>query len=715
MSVVILAEKPDQAKAYTEAFHKVTRKDGYFEIQDSRFFNDTVHITWAFGHLVSLANPETYQERWKKWSLQELPIIPEKFNFMVPNEKRKQFNVVKGLLEKASLIVVATDSDREGENIARSIIAHAKQAQKPTKRLWINSLEADEITKGMQNLKAGEGYLNLYKEAQTRQFSDWLVGINSSRLYTLLLQKKGIQDHFSVGRVQTPSLYLIYKRQKDIENFQSVPFFELMANVTVEGGAFTAKYKDRFPSLQELQELLSKHGLEKEDQPGLIQRVQKELKRSTSPKLHSLSSLQGKANKLWKYSPANVLKIVQGLYEKKLLSYPRTDSHFITENEFAYLKEHVDDYKNTLNLQFKIAYPEARKAYVDNKKVQEHYAIIPTKKAAVLQELSPEEQNIYHEVVTTTLAMFAPDYEYEETTVEVNVNSLVFVRKGKVEKNPGWKQLFKKLDDETENTKQNEALEGTLPPIYEGEQGKVSLSPKEGNTQPPKPYTEGQLIQMMKTAGKELSDEYQAILKGTEGIGTEATRASIIETLKAQKYIEVKKNIVSVTKKGEILCQAVEGSLLASAEMTAKWEESLALIGKGKGSQEHFLKNIYAFLSSLLEKAPKQLGALDAEIQSLSQAAVDADSLGPCPNCQKGGIQNKGKFYGCTEYRNGCTFTLPKQFAGKAISDANVKKLIKGNKTTLIKGFISQKTKKSYDAYLVLKEGKISFEFPTKK
>lgn len=323
--VLILAEKPSQGAAYAEAFNKTNRKDGYIEVEDSRFFNgQKAVITWGFGHLVELVQPEKYNENWKIWSLDNLPIIPKQFKYQISSSGRNQFNNIKKLLDQASEIIVATDSDREGENIARSIIEVASASSKPTRRLWINSLEVDEIKKGFLNSKDGNDYIRLFKEAQTRQYSDWLVGINASRAYSLLLQAKGLRGGFSAGRVQTPTLYLIYERQQEIEKFQSKPFYEWFGNTKVKNGQFEAKYKERFNQKEDAFAVLSKYGLSKGENKGFISRIQKIQKKTKSPRLHSLSTLQGRANKLWKYSPSDVLKIAQVLYEKKLISYPRT-------------------------------------------------------------------------------------------------------------------------------------------------------------------------------------------------------------------------------------------------------------------------------------------------------------------------------------------------------------------------------------------------------
>ncbi|WP_376785320.1 type IA DNA topoisomerase [Siminovitchia terrae] len=708
MSIVILAEKPSQGRAYADAFRNAIKKDGYIEVEDSRFFNKRVFITWGLGHLVELVEPEQYKGEWKRWSMQTLPIFPEHFKFQVAKDKRKQFALVKKLLHSSSGVIVATDCDREGENIARSIILLAGAWKKPTKRLWINSLEVEEIQRGFQNLKEGHDYISLYREAQTRQFSDWLVGMNASRLYTLLLQQKGVRGPFSVGRVQTPTLYLIYKRHQEIENFKSEPFFEWIGDTTVKNGQFEAKHKEKFKSKEEAQAVIDKHNVVPGENKGVIDRIQKALKKTKSPRLHSLSTLQAKANKLWKYSPSETLKTAQGLYEKKLISYPRTDTHFITENEFNYLKEHLSDYQSCAGVTLELAYLYPQRRFVDGRKVQEHYAIIPTRKTMNLNALSVKERNIYREVLLTTLAMFAPDYEYEETKVAVDVNKMIFEKTGKVELKKGWKVLFGKEEPKTDSKKEEDAA---LPQMKEGESCTVNVKLKEGMTQPPKPFTEGHLIQVMKNAGKDVEDEEaKEMLNKTEGIGTEATRAAIIETLKHQKYIEVKKNIVHITNKGETLCQAVEGTLLSSPEMTGKWEQYLHKIGQSEGTQEVFIQQIEKFIQSLLESAPSSVGQLDVQVKDKVQSSF----MGTCPVCRSGRVQDKGKFYGCAEYQEGCVFTLPKTFCGKKLSEAMIRKLLNSGKTGLLKGFKSKKGK-SFEAYLQIENGKLTFEFPGRK
>ena len=710
MKRVILAEKPSQAQAYAESFGKFSKKDGYIILNPS---NDV--ITWGFGHLVELASPEEYKDEWKKWNMKELPIIPQTFKFKVGQGKGKQFNVIKQLLKEADQIVIATDSDREGENIARSIISQAKADNKEIKRLWINSLEADEIQKGFSDLRDGKDFYSSYVEAQTRQISDWLVGINLSRMYTLSLQKKGINEGvFSVGRVQTPTLYMIYTRQKEIENFIPEPFFEMHATVKAEKGIFKAKYNKKFPTKKELQDLIKKHELLASN-PGVISDIKTKRISQPSPFLFSLSDLQSLINKKYKVSPSDTLKHVQSLYEAKLLSYPRSDCRYITDSEFHYLLERIDGYQSVLNYTIEQPNTSKRKRYVDGSKVQEHYAIIPTKKVPTqkeLDKLTSIQKEIYYTVLKRTMAMFETDYKYDETTITVEIKKLPFISKGRTILDKGWRKLeysASKKTDKEENTE--------LPLVQKNEAIEADLTTSEGFTAPPKSYTEGTLITAMKTCGKELENaEEKEILKATEGIGTEATRANVLETLKKQHYIEIQKNDVTVTQKGAILCQAVENTLLSSPEMTAKWETYLKKIKKEEGSQEAFLENIQKFIDHTLASSAQVIESSDwsTHITNMNQTTSQTkQTIGICPACGQS-IIDKGKFYGCSGYSNGCTFTLPKRYVGKTLSEATIKKLLKTKETPLLKGF-KKKTGETFSAALIVNEEyKVMFK-PYKK
>lgn len=709
MTTVILAEKPSQAASYAGAFKHSVKKDGFFEIQDP-IFSDETFITFGFGHLVELAEPGHYDEKWKNWALDALPIFPQQYDFQVAADKKKQFKIVSGLLKKADTIIVATDSDREGENIAWSIIheSGAFSNKKTYKRLWINSLEKDVIRSGFKNLKPGMDYYPFYQEAQTRQIADWLIGMNGSMLYTLDLRSKGANGTFSLGRVQTPTLYMIYQRQQMIEHFKKEPFYEIESLIKATKGSFKALLSpsQRFSTKEELLSFVSSKGATIGTQPGTIKDLQTKMKKTNSPNLFSLSSLQSKINQLYKATASQTLKAMQGLYEAKLLSYPRTDTPFITDSEFQYLKANYDSYARFLSIDEPMAQDQPRKRYVDGSKVQEHYAIIPTKQVAsesAFSKLDDLQKKIYLLVMKTTIAMFLPDYTYEETVIETMVSTLCFKATGKVPKVEGWKILFK-----ADTNKENEESQ-TLPVVMIGEAIQAEVKSVQKETQPPKPFTEGTLLTAMKTANKTVDDEQAIkILQEVEGIGTEATRASIIETLKQKEYIKVEKNKLIVTEKGKLLCQAVESQhLLTSAEMTAKWETYLKKIGKKEGNQETFIANIKKFIVHLIEHVPDDVQKLNFHTyQAEVKKEADKQTIGKCPKCG-GNVVLKKSFYGCSNYPN-CTFTLSDQFRKKKLTKTNLKDLLVG-KETVVSG-IKKADKTTYSAKIKLSDtGQITF------
>lgn len=717
VKIVILAEKPSQAKAYAEAFQVEKREKTHMLLKPTSIFPDSeVVITWGIGHLVELKMPQDYKEEWSKWDLKNLPIIPDLFEFKVAKEKQTQFNAVKKLFKDAELIVNGCDSDREGSNIFYSILKMTGVKNKKIKRLWINSLEVDEVRKGFQQLQSNEKDLLMYDEARARQIGDWLVGINASQLYTLLLREKGLNTTLSVGRVQSALVYMIYQQEQKIKDFVSKPFFELFAKFDTENGKYEGKAKIKTDTIDELQAFLLENNLTlNEATSGVVKFVEKKQKATKSPQLHSLSTLQTTMNKKHKYSPALVLEKMQSLYEKKIVTYPRTDTNYITDNEFAYLVKAVEGYKQLVGANFE-ADLTPKKRYVDGSKVLLHYAIVPTKTVpseSTIAALSTEEKNIYDEILRTTLAMFHSDYVYEETKIVTSVHGVDFATTGKVEVSKGWKTLFIHQKNEAEDTSKNE--EKTLPSVSESQEVTSVLLSKEGKTTPPKPYTQGDLIDIMKTCGKLVeNEEEREILKEVEGIGTEATRSGIIETVQKNGYIEVKKNIVSVTEKANILCEAITGTLLSSPVMTAKWESYLKEIGNGKGSADAFVKNIEKFVLHLLQTAPEKLAS--AKIEQAIATEKQSHSLGTCPTCKKGEMIDKKSFVGCSEYQNGCKFSINKVVAGKKLTDKNIKDLLEKGKTTEIKGFTSSKGSK-FNAILKVdaSASKVVFEFGKKK
>lgn len=706
--VVIFAEKPSQAKAYAEAFPVARKTKHFIELQPCETFPNGATITWGVGHLVELKQPAEYHAEWKRWSLKVLPMIPENYEFKVAKGKWDQFQAVKALFKEASMLINACDVDREGSNIFYSILKQTKVKSKPIQRLWINSLEVEEIRKGFQTLRDNQQDYQMYIEAQTRQISDWLVGMNASRLYTMLLKEKGLNETISVGRVQSPTVYMIYERHVEIEQFQPENFYELKGEFHSRMGSYTGKADFKSKKYEEALAALEKaHIQEKKRLPATIQSVEKKPKKVLPPKLHSLSTLQQKANRIWKYSPAKVLEVAQSLYEKKLISYPRSDCQFITDAEFAYLKQKLPQYQEMMKKPFEPARLSASKRYVDGSKVEEHYAIIPTKSipsAEKLASLSLMEKNIYAEIVRSALAMFHRDYMYEETKIVTDVQGLLFKTVGKVELDRGFQELWPAPKEQKKEAP-------PLPLVEKGEDVDAMVQIHQGTTQPPKPFTEGQLVQMMKTCGKLIEDDAESdILKEVEGIGTEATRASIIETIKRHGYIDVQKNIVSITEKGKVLCQAIAGSLLASPIMTAKWESYLRKISAGTGTQQAFLQNIEKFLRHLIETAPQIVQTTDITAAAeLAEPAVKGP-IAKCPSCHQGELLEKKSFYGCSRYQEGCKFTISKRIASKKITASQVRDLCEKGLTKPIKGFKSKKGS-SFSARLKLTQEKIEFDF----
>ncbi|MEC0238195.1 DNA topoisomerase 3 [Paenibacillus kribbensis] len=703
--IVILAEKPDQARKLAAPFTHSKGK-GFLHISSCNEFPDGAKVTWAIGHLVELKAPDEYNAAWKKWDIESLPIIPESFQYKVTKDKAAQFKIVKDLLKEADQIIIGTDPAREGENIARLLIMMAGCSNKPIKRLWTSSLTENAIRKGFSELREGSQTVNLFHEAQARQISDWLIGLNASRLYTIHLQRKGFREVFSVGRVQTPVLTLIYNRQCEIKHFKSEPFFELVAEFSVTHGKYTGKIKDRYPSKEQLYEAVRPHIVPgKESYDGIIKQVEVNEKRTQPPALFNLSGLQALLNKKKKFSPKEVLETVQSLYEKGFVSYPRSDSQHITSEEFAYLKDNLKSYQQLVGISFQPHRLEASKRFVNPDKVSDHYAIVPTERIpGSTQDFSDMEKETYEEIVKSALGMFMDDYIFEETVITTAVGEVDFLTKGKTEKSIGWKLLYRTDPQDTDEEDEDKAL----PRVNQGEHAAGKVQVKDGMTQPPKPYTQGQLITLMTNAGRHVEDkEMREILNQSEGLGTEATRSGIIETLMQREFILVKKNQVFVTPKGEVLCEAVKGTILSKPEMTAQWEIFLKEIGRGNKKSTVFIENTKKLCYKLLEQASDDMGRLDVKEQIA--ATEQADYICKCP-CGKGHITDRGKFYGCTEYQNGCKISFNKELLGKKLTPNQIKQLCEKGKTNKLKGFISKK-QKPFEAALSLKDGKIEFIF----
>lgn len=492
--IVLLAEKPNQAKLYSDAFKVKNKTKHYIELEKDSIFKNGAIITWGLGHLFELQPPAYYDEKYKYWNMYNLPIFPSSFSHKIIDSKKAHYAKIKEILKKAGEIYICTDIDREGENIARLIINHAGAKDKPIKRLWINTLEKEAVREGMKNLLNGKETYNMYLEAQTRELSDWIIGMNLSPLFSLSLQDKGFNSYVGIGRVLCPTLFLINQRQQEIENFQSRTFYEIASDFYNEKGEYKGKANIKEYSKEKIDNIYNHYEIQ-ENTKGKVKDIQKNTKVHNPPLLHSLSSLQTKANKEWKYSPKKVLQIVQGLYENKYLSYPRTSVSYITEAEYEYLVQNVYEYQKLLGVSFEITGNKNVSA-VNNKKVEEHSAIIPTRTFPSIEELSVEEKNIYLEVLRTTLAIFHEACYISETIIITEINGLEFKSKGQIITQRGWKSLIPK------NNKQAKSEQAELPAMQIGETVNAVVKTKEGEETPPKRYTEGTLINAMITCGK---------------------------------------------------------------------------------------------------------------------------------------------------------------------------------------------------------------------
>lgn len=713
---LIIAEKPDQGLTLASVY-KMRKKPGYLEILPNEVFPKGAYVTWAIGHLCQLIPPEKYDSNWKKWSLQTLPMIPTQFQYEVSKDKWKQFAIVKQLILDPNVteIIHAGDAGREGELIVRNILRIVKN-NKPMKRLWISSLTPKSIDEGFRSLLSEDDTRNLYFEAYTRACADWVVGMNASRLYSLLLKQKGFEDVFSVGRVQTPTLALIVKRENEIESFVSEPFWEVKAKFQIDKKKYEGKWEKDGETRIDNKEMAEKIAAFCEGKDAEVAEVQSEKKEYLPPFLYNLSALQAEANRRFKFSPKKTLDTVQKLYQKGIVSYPRSDSRHVTEGEAEGFPdilgkiEKIPDYAGLFPL------PQSsiinNKRYVNDKKVTDHYAIIPTEQVPVMSRLSPDEQKMYDLIVRSLIAAHYDKAITEYTTVKTLVDGrAIFLSKGKVQVEEGWRKVIPQFEKDKEQN---------LPILQKGEQGKVSkVEVKESKTQPPKRFTEGQLITLMKTAGKHIEDkELEKVLMKTEGLGTEATRAGIITMLKDRKYIDIKKNLVYATAKAKILIQAIGDEILASPEMTAKWEKRLKEISEGQAVPKQFMEQTNKMITHLISSTSEASSSWEftEDVKENFTPGKQAQkrkptSLGPCKKCS-GALMDKGTFYGCSNYqKNQCDFTISKKILGKSITQKQVKVLLTEGTTEVIQGFKGKE--KSFDAKLSWdeKEQKVKFVF----
>ena len=671
---VCIAEKPSVAGEIAKVLGATSRKDGYFE-------GNGYQVTWTFGHLCQLKMPGEYYEAWKKWSLQNLPMIPPRYEVRLIDDARikKQFKVIKELYKHADVIINCGDAGQEGELIQRWVMLVAG-VRCPVQRLWISSLTEEAIREGFQNLVSQSKYDNLYSAGQARAEGDWLLGMNCSQLYTL--KYGGYKQTLSIGRVQTPTLAMIVARDEEIENFRPEPYWVL---TTKYRGAMFSSSRGHMKTQLEGQQLLQRV----KSAPFSIIDVKQKQGRETAPQLYDLTSLQVDCNKKFGMSADKTLSTIQSLYEKKLTTYPRVDTKYLPDDVYRKIRWTMGNLKGYEDYAVRFMHgneiPKSKRVF-DNSKVTDHHAIIPTGDYSRLDDISSYEKKVYDLIVRRFLAVFYPDCEYATTTVLGRAADVDFKASGKTILNPGWRYLYMKVENEEEEDKDSspEGENDTLPRFTIGESGSHLPELTQKMTTPPKRYTEATLLQAMETAGKFVEDETLREAMKENGIGRPSSRASIIETLLKRLYIRrEKKNLIS-NPTGRDLIKIIEAKMLKSPELTGMWEKKLRDIEKGTFTLDAFMEELQAQLVSIIKgvtgddtgrrvsyeakpAAPSKGSSSRRYPTTKSRKAAAKSSVVPvysnqtvkegdkCPICGKG-IVRKGP-YGlfCSEYKvTGC-------------------------------------------------------------
>lgn len=697
---VCIAEKPSVAKEIARILQANTRKDGYFE-------GNGYQVTWTFGHLCTLKNPEDYTTDWKAWRMNYLPMVPPRFGIKLidNNGVEKQFNTIKKLFDECDEVINCGDAGIEGELIQRWVLTKA-ECKKPLKRLWISSMTDEAIKEGFERLKDGKEFDCLYSAGNARAIGDWLLGMNASRLYTLKYANgKGV---LSIGRVQTPTLALIVRRFEEIQNFVSKPFWEIKTNYR---NVIFNSTNGRFESVEEAARVIE------EIKANLFEVVSFEKKKGNEapPKLFDLTALQVECNKKYSFTADETLKYIQSLYEKKMVTYPRVDTTFLPTDMYPKIEgilKNMEPYSNFTAPLLGKPIKKSKKIF-DDAKITDHHAIIPT--GIRPSGLIPEEKRVYDLIARRFIAAFYPDCIVSNTTVIGEVSTHEFRATGKVILEDGWRVLYPKK--ETEKEAESEAdEEQIMPQFVKGEKGEHIPDLLEKQTQPPKLLTEATLLRAMETAGKQVEDDELRELMKENGIGRPSTRANIIETLFKRRFVvREKKNLVP-TQTGIQLINTIQNELLKSAELTGMWEKKLRQIEKGEYDPKLFLDEMKEMVSNLVaevqrenkrlitieqEATPEEKKAEKADKKEKSDKPKSTEKKKPtlkkdagktdkpvvltCPRCKKGTMLKGKTAFGCSEYKNGCTFKVMFEQYGKGLNEKQIFALIEKGKTTKIK------------------------------
>lgn len=680
-----IAEKPSVAKDIADVLGAKTRKEGYFE-------GNGYWISWTFGHLCTLKEPHDYNERWKAWRLEDLPIVPPNFGIKLIDDKgvEKQFRVIENLVKNCAEVINCGDAGQEGELIQRWVLLKAK-CQVPVKRLWISSLTEEAIREGFEKLHQADKYDKLYAAGSARAIGDWMLGINGTRLFTKKFGQG--KSTLSIGRVQTPTLAMIVERQKEIDSFVVQEYWEL--KTTYKECEFACQI-ERLKTEERAQKGLEYlQGKEFE----ITSFEQKEGKEG-NPRLFDLTSLQVDANKIFGFSADETLKLVQSLYEKKMVTYPRVDTTYLSEDlhpKIAGIMQRLEYYSRFTASVLAQPIPKLKSVF-DDKKVTDHHAIIPT--GVPLSGVTPPEQQIYDLIAKRFIAVFYPPCTVSNTTVLAKVGDLEFKATGKQILEPGWRVIY-------DDGKKKDGEEAIMPVFEEGEKGPHEPFIHQGKTSPPKFYTEATLLRAMETAGKQIDDEEMRELMKDNGIGRPSTRANIIETLFRRKYIEKKRKNIIATSTGIALIDTIQNELLKSAELTGDWEKKLRLIEKGEYEPDVFKQELFLMVRELTDEV-----IFNTRTQAFVQpSAPEKKKAAPvakkgvqeydCPKCKQAKIISGKTAIGCSNFKV-CDFKIPFEILGKKLSEKQLIDLCLKGKTGKLKGFVFPNNEGSRDGKIVL-------------
>ena len=677
---VCIAEKPSVAREIAEVLGATKKMNGYIE-------GNGYQVTWTFGHLCTLKEPNDYSESWKRWSLASLPMIPPRFGIkLISNPTyEQQFNVIEELMQKAEMVINCGDAGQEGELIQRWVMQKAG-CKCPVYRLWISSLTEEAIREGFQHLKEQTEFTKLYEAGLSRAIGDWLLGMNATRLYTLRYGQN--RQVLSIGRVQTPTLALIVNRHLEIENFKPEPYWELK---TVYRNTTFSATKGKFTSKEEGEAFLEI--VKQED--FTVTNVSEKKGKEYAPRLFDLTSLQVECNKKFAFTADDTLKLIQSLYEKKVTTYPRVDTTFLSDDIYPKVPNTLKGLVDYAELVAPLLNTKLRKdkRVFDNSKVTDHHAIIPTGVPA--RNLTENEKRVYDLVTRRFIAVFYPDCEISTTTVLGKVGKVEFKVTGKQILKPGWRVVFGAEQKEPDAESNDE--EGVLPDFVKGESGPHTPTLGEKWTQPPKPYTEATLLRAMETAGKLVdNDELRDALK-ENGIGRPSTRAAIIETLFKRNYIRKERKNLYPTATGIELIGTIHEELLKSAELTGLWEKKLRQIERGTYEARTFLEELKQMVHQVVlnvlsdqtgrsitieqvqPKAEKEPKEKKPRKPRAKKEKTDSVQKPVCPLCGKGTILRGKTAYGCSEYKSGCAFRMDYATYGEGLSEEDLIKAISNN------------------------------------